>query len=163
MSKVNTLPKGLQEFLGNTSQGVNPSDLSGTVSPGIDLYPFWSADKIRNVVSNANIGAVGQFAALQVPAGESRIPIAISADIQIAAGERWRINVHLTDPAGNARSIVCQSDTVTGAATEFVSCSHVWGQNLLIPSGWFFIAFCEAYGGAVRVMSIDFTYVPVKV
>ena len=162
MSAINRIPKGLQEFLGNTAMGKNPAELLQDVRPNIDMFPFWSTDSIRNKVTTGPIGAIGQFVTIQVPQGEAWIPIAVSGDIFGGAGERWRINVHLTDPAGNARTILAVSETVVMAGPEYVSASQVFPQNILVPAGWFFFMQCDSYGGVLRTGSIDLTYVALK-
>ncbi len=47
MSKVNRLPRGLQGLLFNRNFGVNPSELRQDISPGLDLYPFYSANSLN--------------------------------------------------------------------------------------------------------------------
>ncbi len=60
MSKINALPKGLQEFLGNTSQGVNPSDLLNGVRPQFDMLPFWAVDRVQQAVNLISTKTIGQ-------------------------------------------------------------------------------------------------------
>lgn len=47
MSRINTVPKGLQSFLGNTNFGDNPSEMSEVAAPIVDLNPFLQVDQVR--------------------------------------------------------------------------------------------------------------------
>jgi len=45
-SRINRVPRGLQDLLNSVNLGVNPSDLSLQVQPGVDLFPFWASEKL---------------------------------------------------------------------------------------------------------------------
>jgi len=45
-SRINRVPRGLQDLLNSVNLGVNPSDLSLVVQPTVNLYPFWASEKL---------------------------------------------------------------------------------------------------------------------
>lgn len=51
MSRINTVPKGLQAFLGNSNFGDNPSELSPVAAPTIDISDFLKVDQMRVYIS----------------------------------------------------------------------------------------------------------------
>ena len=55
MSKINRLPKGLQEFLGNTAQGQNPDELSQTVVPTLEMQQYHALDQMKWVQATRTI------------------------------------------------------------------------------------------------------------
>lgn len=71
MSRINTVPKGLQSFLGNTNFGDNPSELSEVAAPVVQLNPFLQVDQMRARSSaaittvNSPGNAIEQFAVPQ--------------------------------------------------------------------------------------------------
>ena len=161
VSKINQPPRGLQDFLGNVNQGINPHELDHRVAPGVDLVPFWGVDKIRMLVNTGNVtGAVGQGIELAVPAGEVWIPIAVSGDWFLLTTEIGRIALHMTDPAGNARTVIAKSELVTaGAGTEAISCGLAFPQRFVMPTGWKFRCQVETSTVAgAQSMSVDVMY-----
>jgi len=47
MSRINRVPRGLQDLLGSTNQGDNPSDLLPDVRATFDIFPFWAVERLR--------------------------------------------------------------------------------------------------------------------
>lgn len=71
MSRINRVPFGLQDLLGSTNFGDNPSELAPVVAPTLDLN-LWLASERReatygNLVAGTSDGVGGQ---LVVPEGE---------------------------------------------------------------------------------------------
>ena len=96
MSRINRVPKGLQDLLGSQNLGDNPSDLSLLVQPQVDMFPFWSAERltvIGNVTfSFSNSDAV--LATFTIPDGEAWIPLHISAQAALASvGDSVRLEI----------------------------------------------------------------------
>lgn len=59
MGRINTVPRGLQGFLGNTNFGDNPSELARETQATIDLNKFLQVDKMRSYISAAVAVAAG--------------------------------------------------------------------------------------------------------
>ena len=73
MGRINTVPKGLQAYLGNTNFGDNPTELGAVAAAIVDLDKFLRADKMRAYVSPVLAGvSVGrtQVARIEVPENE---------------------------------------------------------------------------------------------
>lgn len=62
MSRINRTPVGLQGFLGSQNFGVNPGELSQTVSPTVDLTPFLGAQGLRQAIVTGARNAPGLIA-----------------------------------------------------------------------------------------------------
>ena len=71
MSRITTLPKGLQSLLGNTNFGDNPSRLGDTVIPTLSIEPFYAPDLLRLAqVSQTTTGDSITMVMLTVPSGK---------------------------------------------------------------------------------------------
>jgi hypothetical protein len=55
MSRINTVPRGLQSFLGNTNMGDNPSELSQVTAPVVNLSEWLRIDRMRAFSSAGTI------------------------------------------------------------------------------------------------------------
>lgn len=47
MSRINRVPRGLQDLLGNINQGENPDELLEGVRAGFDIQPLWLLERLR--------------------------------------------------------------------------------------------------------------------
>lgn len=72
MSRINTVPRGLQAFLGNTNFGDNPSEMHRIASGTVELSRFLITDKVRTWASAPSaVNAGGTiFATQTVPLNE---------------------------------------------------------------------------------------------
>lgn len=70
MSRINRLPKGFQDFLGNTNMGDNPSFLMQEVRPVVDMADFYQSDELK-ILSDSEIAVTGPgvVTAFTVPQG----------------------------------------------------------------------------------------------
>jgi len=164
MSKINTLPKGLQSFLGNTSQGVNPSDLSPGVDPSFDMYPFWASDKIKGAFVNANtVGVIGQNLNLAVPEGEVWQLIAVSSTFPMLVENSVGLGIQLVEPSGSVNVTIASvfresPDSITNCVV-----SKVFPNRFLLPAGWKIRGVIESASDATgRAMFVSAMYIPFK-
>lgn len=101
MSKINTTPVGLQDFLGSKNFGRNPSELGQVVSPSLDLKPFLGVYEQRLARATDLRTGVGVCCSLTVPEGEAWYLIAVSARIDGAvAAANYRLAITLESPIG---------------------------------------------------------------
>lgn len=148
--------------MGNVNQGVNPSDLSQTVAPTVDLVPFWGVEKTLFRVAAASVAhTIGQGVEMLVPFGELWVPLVVSADSFNLAGQDGLLAIHVTDEAGNARPVIAQSayQADTGV-TARVSCGTVISQRFIMAAGTRFRAEWNSVLGPATnsTMSIDLMY-----
>lgn len=101
MAKITRFPVGLLDFLGLKTQGTNPSILSDTVAPTLDLSQFYLADRWR-IVLETGLSAVGTnntATALTVPVGEvwyvKQFGLSTGA---LGAGQTLRLQAFVSPP-----------------------------------------------------------------
>lgn len=119
MSKINRLPKGLQEFLGNTAAGKNPDELSNTVFPQFDMLPFWAHDQIkyRTTTNSAMQQSGGAVYTPPIPQGEVWMPLNFSGYMTgLSAGDLIRMELSVFPITQQARLVLAVSDTYTNPA-----------------------------------------------
>jgi len=81
MSRINRVPRGLQDLLGSTNQGDNPSELLGDVRAGFDIFPFWGAERLKAITNfTANLSAATTLDHA-VPEGRVWLPVAMSTEV----------------------------------------------------------------------------------
>ena len=136
MSRINRLPSGLQEFLGNTSQGVNPSELSNVVSPTFDISDFWKVQKQDEIRIVTSMTAVYQSAFFQIPQSELWMLIGVSAGVNILTTESAQLVVQIAEPAAISRTIIASSPYRTAGATSETIVAHAsMPPGYMVPSG----------------------------
>jgi len=139
MSTINVLPKGFQEYLGNTSQGVNPSELNPNVQSGVDIGPFYDVDKMRQKALTANVSTPLTGAREIIPQGEVWSPVQLSGRITgLTIGDVVSIGVEIWDPAQNRTTLaVVPPFTATAVADNY---AIAWSptRQIWFPSGWSF-------------------------
>ena len=161
MAKITRFPVGLLDFLGLKTQGTNPSILSDTVAPILDLSQFYLADRWRIVLESGltAAGIANVSTALTVPVGEvwyvKQFGISSSA---LGAGQTLRLQAFVSPPGVSAGSYytarldqaaqatvgeVCRSavrDFVAtgGTGFGFSSLQNVGGPVLNIQAAWLY-------------------------
>jgi hypothetical protein len=87
MSKINRLPRGFQDFLGNTNFGDNPSTLESSVRATVDISPFYAPDEWK-VGSEAEqtVNAAGLIIEYEVPEGRIWFLQNVGAGVRRLAG-----------------------------------------------------------------------------
>lgn len=166
MSVINTVPKGLQEFLGNTSQGRNPSNILADVRPTLDMAPYWDVDKIKFYTQSGAVLASYNNQAKAVPDGEVWIPLAISCNIDFAsATDEAAITLQLASPSGVVRGSLAtgyRASSVAGTNSHTVCWSS--GQRIALSGGTQIIGLLDflSIPSGVRNMALDIIYVELK-
>lgn len=131
MSRINRVPFGLQDLLGSQNLGVNPSDMAQQVAPTLDLFPFWSAERLTMYTDTAvEVTARGAYLAYTVPLGEAWIPLWWSGALPgfEAAGQEIRFTLNmLTFP-----NIALSASNVSVATTGVFVATAV-GEVLRLP------------------------------
>jgi hypothetical protein len=87
MSRINTVPRGLQSFLGNTNMGDNPTEMSPVAAPVVDLDGWLRIDKMRSYVSAGTVMlTIGDVVSLTVPDNKLYMVQQISFHAERSAG-----------------------------------------------------------------------------
>jgi len=162
---IQRLPKALQDYLGNTAAGKNPSDLLEQVRPTIDLTPFWNCDQVRYRQQNLPVAATYGVTFFVVPSGEVWLPLSLSAEITGSViGESFSLVAGTTNADATIRVPVCDVQSEPSVvAVKTISCQHFYSQHHLVTAGERFYAQCNEFNaGGARTMSIKLRYVQLR-
>jgi len=166
MSRVNTTPKTLQDLLGNTAAGINPSELLNDVRPTTDLFPLWAIDKQDYVTFNGQIAAVFQQQTIRVPRGEVWIPMFMSADITSNGfNEEFRLVVGVADEANLQRVKLGWSPDygVTDTTQETTTANYAWSSIQPVKSDEFFFVQAHKFvAGAARSVGMNLKFIRLR-
>ena len=139
-SKVNTTPKGLQDLLGNVNQGTNPHELDHKISPIVDLYRFWTVNKVLAKFATAEVaGTVGQGLSVPVPEGELWQIVAASCAFELGGtNDETMISVGILDSTLTTMISFYQSilPSNLGTATNYQVAGGVFPDSLILSGGW---------------------------
>lgn len=148
MSVINRLPKALQEFLGNTQAGVNPSELTQVVSPGFDMTPHWSVDQMQWQSVVGVVTTVGNAATITVPQGEVWRPLHLTGYMAgLDEGDDIRLEIGLFSQNFTRFPLKMgdsYSQPAIGIGVDRYSLGHSWSMVELYPPGWKFYAAANA-------------------
>lgn len=101
MSKINTPPIGLQDFLGSKNYGENPAQLGQVVSPMLDLAPFFGVYEQDIARDTGVLTGRGIAATVEVPEGEAWYLLAAGGRIETAAAAAvYAIAIELESAVG---------------------------------------------------------------
>ena len=164
LSKVNTPPVGLQDLLGNVNQGVNPHDLDHKISPGVDLYPHYTSNRLEIATASAEVaGITGQGVGIPIPEGQIWQPIALSAEYELqgtnADDTQFSVGVQRLGTGYYVPFHTSFDLNYPGTAGDFgVACGPT-GQRFFVSGGWQFWAQVDAAVQTdVRTMTINVFY-----
>lgn len=166
MSKINRIPKGLQDLFGNAAAGQNPADLLQQVRPTIDLTQLWSVEQTKYKQFVGQFGAVFQQQVIRVPEGELWIPISMSADVTTAnVGESIQFVIGVADISNLFRIHLAQSPfRIATTAVETNAASFTWNQIQPLTGGEYVYAQCHQYVSALaRNLNIRLKYILLKI
>lgn len=166
MSKINRVPKGLQDLFGNTAAGVNPAELLQEVRPSIDLTALWSMEQTKWRAQPGTIAAVFQQVNLRVPKGEMWIPLTMSADVTTTVvGENIGIVIGVSDESNLIRCHLAESQPVVSTtALETSTASYTWASfQPLLPDQYVYVQ-CHRFNAAGgRTVGLDLKYIQLKI
>lgn len=150
MSKINTVPRGLQGYLGNTAQGINPDELARVVQSQVDLSPFYNVDRMRIATATVTGTTPEGGAIVRVPTGEIWQPIMMSSYAKtFTVGDVARLSCEIWSPASNRVQIAVSDQITIGDVLDTVSAQYVWSYPMYFPSGWGFVAMGQEFDVAV--------------
>jgi hypothetical protein len=146
-----TSPQGLQGFLGTKAVGQNPDRLAGTVTPEIDLGPFWRANFEWKFVGRTDAvtvrGITGSTAAFTVPAGKFWVPLFHSVIGYGGAGDTIDVVPALLRTQASAVDPVASWSDTSQAGGSQLRLSMVtwpwWQFPTIFGPGWGFTALCR--------------------
>jgi hypothetical protein len=137
MGRIQTLPIGYLDALGLKTTGVNPPNTLDSVTPVVDMLPFYFGD---NVDSETNLftGVVsGTDVSISVPAGEAWIPLAASYNVIRDAVNIQPIETSIGFVVRNnfVRTGVINQTTTLSVTGQMVTA--VWNPafHMLLPAG----------------------------
>ena len=96
MSRINTVPRGLQSFLGNTNMGDNPSELSPVAAGVVNLERFLAIDRMRSISSGGTV----------IPAGSGRADV---FSITVPDNKLWmlvHVGMHIDKAGGGGQGFL---------------------------------------------------------
>ena len=140
MSKINRLPYGFQDFLGNTAAGNNPDKLLTDVRPTVDMSPYWAFGQTQFEGQSKAVGAIGGGAFFTVPAGELWSPIHIGGEFT-GYGTGGTFELRTSIFSNNLAVIVPTSNSglvTNGASTRVNSHGFSFPQKTLYGAGTIF-------------------------
>ncbi len=135
MSRINRVPFGLQELLGSTAQGDNPSDLLQDVRASFDIEPLWHADRIESIEGTGTQQTIGAGIQVTIPSGEYWRPIVFSCIQNIAIGDSTGIVLTMTLLPQSEILFFENSGIHTPIQTENVVVSHSFPTSVLYRPG----------------------------
>ena len=165
ISKVNASPKGLQSLLGNVNQGVNPHELDHVVSPGVDLYPHWAADKtLVKSETTSVVPSPGNGMTITVPEGEIWQPIAIGGVVSMLIAVEYAFSVGILNPASLTHTTVASAvtDQAAVATNNQLRAGYVFPNRFFLSGGWG-IRFQYNWSTSVAARSITLNVLYVKI
>jgi len=170
-SRINRVPRGLQDLLNSVNLGVNPSDLQLTVQPGVDLFPFWASEKL------AMYGEIGVAPAANtdvdtyiIPNGEAWMPITwsiravlVTVGDVISFGGRIEQNGMFQAGPIFAEGVfeMFQNRYVAASANDVVTIVKSWQKSVLFGPGNRFttrVALFAPVGAAGSIVSNLYMY-----
>lgn len=166
MSRINRVPRGLQDLFGNTAAGRNPADLLQEVRPIIDLLPLWITEKLDYVPFTGSFAAVFQQNTIRVPQGELWIPVNLSADCTTTViGESIGFVIGYSNPANDRRCYLGESTgRVSTTALETTTAQYTWSNYAPLLPGEYVFAQCHKFdAAAARTCQIKFKFYRIKI
>ena len=85
-SKINRVPWGLQDFLGNTNAGENPGTVPDEVRAIFDMWPLWGMERLSAFRASGTMTVRGDSIALTVPDNELWMPYTVAWQVNGAGG-----------------------------------------------------------------------------
>ncbi|GAG61667.1 unnamed protein product, partial [marine sediment metagenome] len=138
-SKVNSPPRGLQYFLGNVNQGLNPHELNHEVQPIADLVPFWGVDKtVSSVVGGNIVKTIGQGIEMLVPEGEVWYMVAASAQCFASATFALAISLRIVAPGGGLLTTIATGIAFPAPSVWELHAGTLFTQPFILPTGYGF-------------------------
>lgn len=166
MSRINRIPYGLQDLVGNTAAGENPDVLENSVRPALNIEPYWDATQLRFIQVNRTVTGPTASAFILVPNGEAWIPLHIGASIDgFAAGATCAMSTRLYESASDTDGIPLawtEIRTFT-APPEELCLGYSWPQRELVNSGRSFSVNADVFTGVSSIMKARLLYVRLKV
>lgn len=136
MARISRVPFGLQDLLGSTQFGDNPSDFSTEIRPTLDLFRFLASDSIFHNTQNVTNAPLLNLREV-VPTGEIWFPLFASMNGRsVVGGDVMDFAIFFDDFRGAGSTIPIGSQTFTTAAalerfTFFVQFEHLFA----MPTG----------------------------
>lgn len=165
MSKINRIPTGLQDLVGNTSQGKNPDELSNTVVPTVDMQWAWEVEKIRYNRISTQFAASYQRHTMTVPDGVMWLPISIAGEALANSGETIAFSIGILAANGiNEVALNMSPIRIAVAGNEVVTCGFTWSTPTPLTAGEAVFTRCQIFNaGAARNCNLIVKFVEIRI
>lgn len=150
---INTPPIGLLSLLGIKSVGFAPAQLPETVTPTVDLDPYYYYARIRSVTGLT--GVINAVGAWPTVAGEWTNDglqlwycpyVTINYGAALAAGTTYRVALAAYDTRTGQTYLASQTETFTAGEAPIVGFRDVW-----VPPQKALVVWCSRYTAGVAV------------
>jgi len=156
VSRINRVPFGLQELLGNAAQGDNPSELLDGVRADFDIEPLWHADRLQTAEATSSQSALSAGVQITVPSGEYWRPISMSGKMAIAVGDSTGIILSVTLLPQSDVIFFEDSGIITPLETTNIFATHSFATSVLYRPGTAFgMQLIQGNVPAPRVITLD--------
>jgi len=163
MSRINRLPRGLQDLLGSKNFGVNPSEMGQQVAPIHDLFPHWASERLVARTTTATAPAAQtNVQTFTVPDDEVWLPLHWSATAtSVTIADVISFGLMFQQP-GFERPSALNAETylayvprsVAAQAIQTFVAAYSWPQRVQFQPGTRFTLRVEQYVPAAGAMSI---------
>lgn len=157
-SRINRLPWGLQDFLGSTSQGDNPSELLQQVRPTADMWPLWGMERLDiQTASNAAAAAVDASAQVEIPNNELWIPFVIGGRADFTTiGDQLATTIQMINPENTISISLAESPLLTAVqAGGHVRSQFTFPFPIAFQSSWGFLCSYDQFNVAAGARQIN--------
>lgn len=157
-------PSGLLDLLQSKHLGTAPNELNDIVSPGVDMFQFWTRELVTTTSEGGTVQNVGDGLFATVPQGEVWIPLSVAANVvagNTADNCRYSFLLRLPGTAVSARFHTSPNLAAT-ASGDFLQDSYELQNRVWIPPDGF-IGFSLDETGllAARTASLAMLYIAI--
>ena len=139
-------PAGLLDLLLTQQQGENPKTLGDSVSPVLDILPFYNQERLDTDVQSVNMTAVNSFTSVLIPAGESWRVLCWSVRGAFATvNQTVRLGFRMQQfTGGGLVDLPALQFAASGATDLWGGCTVLPGDEMVIyPSGTRFLTYAQ--------------------
>jgi hypothetical protein len=160
---IQRVPKGLLDLLNMKGSGLLPQDLSGVVSPSLEMFDLYAQDKFVSTRTSTNVANLNGFWGISgtapwVPDGELWLLSHLTVtSTNMAAGETYRLAVAISRASFSTLEIVGEYVSASGV-TQRIGIGHDFERpKILQPRDSIGVYVTDIAAGA-HAFSIDYSY-----
>lgn len=136
MGAVNRYPQGLLGLLSAKTDGKTPDQASETLSPTLDLTPFYLSGISLSIAEASESGStIGTFADIEVPTGETWMVYAIESRMTaVTAGDTGHVAPEMYNVQGTQVGGMIFNETVLGFAFTAGTSGEIQSNKVVFPA-----------------------------